>query len=371
MFTYQLSMLVCWRFQDGGLGLQRNLCRPIPLVIVVCLLVGAADVLLLCPSNCLHVNWPTPGVHRQVVRVFPAVSARAGTLAVPVHVDGSTRIFVCDTENRLSAVTHGDLDADPAWDSSATRIAYVSLDAPNSMSLKIADLRRNTHRVLVRRSVVAQPQWTHDDRTIVFLQRVPGRPTTICSIDVGTARIRQVATTSVTRPQGFALLDSSTLVYADGRSVWRTSLKGERPPERLPSPVRHPVVIVPSPDARHIFVADRVKLGDKIGFLFDLTTGETTTITRAFIRSAFWSPSGHRLAIANEETTETFELNSSSCRSSELVERDSTIVGLGVCWRTESRMIVIRPTVSQPLRLEEVDLAARTSERLYPTSCQR
>ncbi len=343
--------------------------RGVWFAVIACLAIIAGDWFLLCPHSWFSSKWSGSGYWGAKPRVLIAVSRTDGALAVSIRDHGTVRVYTDYQDRSLRPISEGVFDADPAWDSSYARLAYVSFGTDGQTVLRIADLRDGSDKAVLKEPLMCQPLWCQDGRSMLFMKNRLNMRSILCSLDLATGTVTPIAKTPVIKPQAWTLLaDGDRIAYINYGSVWLKSMRGGTE-QRLPIDVGVPCTVAGSPDGRFLFVCDRLSIEEKRGLLVDLETYEVEIVAERYIRYAWWSPSGKRLAIANRFDTDVFEVSlSSKCGSR--VRYVTTLKGIGVCWRSDSSLVLIRPDMVTPHRLEEIDLVSGSSVTLYPEAAE-
>lgn len=322
-----------------------------------------AGVFLLCPPNLFHSRYPGRSYLMERPRFLMAASGTTGRLAVSIQYQGKVRIYVDKGNTYLTPVTCGILDADPAWDPTGTLIAYVSLGNHARLSLRIRNLADGSDSELLQDKLISQPIWSNDGKHIFFLRSRSDTVylSTIRVVDLKTRRTIDLAETAYPRPQVWGLMDENQAIYVHDGAVWAKPI-GQRA-ERMPISFSNPCMVSISPNNRLLFVCDSLAAKDKLAVLVDMREPQSRkTIYRGYIRHVLWSPSGEFLAIAGENDTQLF-------RASKVASADgwrflATLKGIAVSWRSDSKLIFVRPDKRTPYFLEEDDLLARSTIRM-------
>jgi hypothetical protein len=330
--------------------------------IFSCILV-VAGMFLFCPPSLFHSRFLGRSYLMERPRFLTAESGEAGRLAVSIQHHGKIHIYVDQDHAKLTPITSGILDADPAWDPTGTRIAYVSLGQRGRLALRVHDLRDRSDSQILEQPLVSQPRWSRDGSTIFFLRSRPDvlDQSTVCAVNLRTRRLSSLAETTYNRPQVWGLLKEDQIVYAYSGAVWIKPLGKQS--HRLPNVFTNPCVVSASPNNRLLFVCDSLAARDKLAILVDLQMQQTKQIYRGYIRHVLWSPSGRYLAIASERETVLFRASGTATTTDEW-QFVSTLKGIAVCWRSDSGLIFVRPHKGTPYFLEEVDVESKSSTKL-------
>ncbi len=313
---------------------------------------------LFCPPSLFHSRHLGHSYLMEQPRYLTAVAGKSGRLAVSVQTGGKVRIYVEQGHAKLIPVTSGNLDADPAWDPAGTRIAYVSLGRHGKLALRVLSMTDGTDSVLLEQPLISQPCWSHDGMTILFLRSRPdvAGQSTICAVDLETKRTISLAETTYNRPQAWDVLGEDRIAYTYNDAVWIRPIR--KPAERLPITFTTPCMVSAAPNNRLMFVCESITANDKRAILVDLQPRRSKQLYEGYIRHALWSPSGRILAIAIKYETLLFRANKTATTTDEW-QLASTLKGIAVCWRSDSKLVLIRPTKGSPHFLEEEDLQSQ------------
>ncbi len=324
----------------------------------------AAGLLLLCPPRLFHSRFPGQPYLLAGPRYLTAASDKDGKLAIIVQYRGQANVNI-QRGTKWVPVTRGILDADPVWDLSGTRIAYVTLGNHDDLSLRIYNLGKASDVKVLEQPLISQPQWCNDGTKIFFLKsrRDVMDRSAICSVDLRTKKVTTVAETDYNRPRVWGLAARDQLVYCYKGAVWTKFDK--EPAVRLPVVFTNPCMAAPSPDGRVVVACNSFSAFDKTAIVIDLGTHSSKQMYRGSIRDMLWSPSGRLLALVCKGDTRVFQTSSLAPRIDgwRLL---TTLKGIAVCWRSDAKLVLISPSKTRPYSLVEVDPVAGTSTRLAP-----
>ncbi len=347
------------------IGMAGWYCLPISCLVVV----AAAGLFFLSSANAPTRQWRGTGYFGQRSRILAVTAANDGKLAISLQDQGSTRIAVIQEAAAPCPVSNGGYDADPAWDPSGTRIAYVSRVRDSRLAIHVIDLQEHCDSLILESDLVSQPQWTNDGRHLLFLKGQPGKfnDLDICAIELATGSVTLLARTHIDRTQAFCLLPGEPrIAYIDHEGVWIKPLTAEKA-TRLPIDLEDPCMVSASRDGELLFICDAKSNLNKTALIANLRTGEVYPIFQGFVRWALWSPCDRWLAIPGYYDTCVFDV-SACCGPPDYPEHAHSIEGVAVCWCSPSNLVVMRPNMRERRYLDVVELPSGVTTRLYSVS---
>lgn len=324
--------------------------RWIWLSVLVPVLLGSAGAFLVCPPSWFHNRWPGEDISRD--RICTATANKKGELAVAIKSRGRTRVFLVSYDNvKAIELTSGTLDADPAWDSSGSRLAYVTFVSRDTFALHVMVPTTGSKIPILQQRLISQPQWSRDGRYILFLHGITGDDGfCVDRVCLSTRSVECLAHIKLGRPQSWALLpDDDTVVYPADGSIWGHSIsRGSI--RRLPIKVENPCMVSVSPDGKYLFVCESHTMFNKKACIVDLNTWSHRFVAVGYIRHALWSPDSKYLAVANKSSTTLCSTPSGTPAPHRVYE------GVASCWRSVNRLVLIKPDMVAPFSLVETDI---------------
>lgn len=331
------------------------------------MLVVGLCIIFLCPPSLFSSRWKGSAYWGSKPRIHTAVVGRSGGVAVAMKDHGKARIYLYEPDAGLCPVTNGDFDSEPAWDPACNRIAYVSLSNGRKLTLRVLDLRGNSDAILIEEHLISQPQWSADGECIYFMRcpRDARSQSSICRLHLSTGSIATIASTTYRRPQAWCLLSGEErIAYVVNAVVWIKSIRSGDT-QRLCIKADNPCMVAGSPDGRYLFVCDSRGAADKSALVMDMCTREANSVLDGYVRHALWSPCGRRLAIAGEYETRVLDEPFFSGPRNGMAE-PRVFQGIGVCWYSNSELVLIGPNPADRYYLEQVNVVSGSVARLFP-----